>query len=274
MIPYIARTVGLVAAVLVAAPPAPAQSPADIMSTMMERYRDQVEDIDNYRVTQTVMGFENTTTLEKTMVDGFPVFRSVSSTGQGEMEIESPYSLMPKLAERGTLEGTETVDGEETWALAFDVEGLDLGAMESGTGLDELDVKTLRFWVDTDDYLIRKMHMDGEIAEGGTARPIEMTALMTDYRRVDGMWHPFRMEMKARGLMEAAGGVSREELAETRAQLEQLKHQLESMPPAQREQMEKMMGPQLEQLETMVSSGEFQATIVVESLETNVDLSS
>lgn len=270
----IVRAAGVAAAILVAAPAALAQTPADIMTTMMDRYRDQVSGIDNYRVTQQVMGFEDTTTMEKTMVDGFPVFRPVATEGEAQMDVESPYSMMPKLADRGTLEGTETVDGEETWALSFDVEGLDLETMEPG-GAGDFDMKSLRFWVDTDDYLIRKMHMEGEVVDEGTARPIDMTALLTDYRQVDGMWHPFRMEMTARGLMGAAGnGMSEEEMAETRAQLQQMQQQLESMPEAQREQIEKMMGPQMEQLESMLQSGEFNATVVVESLETNVDLSS
>jgi len=273
MLRRITGTFALIGAVLAVPPAVRAQSPAEILDTAMERYRDQVAGIDNYRLTQTAMGFETTSTLEKTTIDGFPVFRPVSSSDE-EMEFESPYAMLPQLIERGTLEGTEEVDGRRAWNLLFDVEGIDFVPVDPGEAGEEVRIRTLRLWIDEDDYLVRKMHMEGDVVEDGETRPVDITAILTDYRQVDGMWHPFRTEMTARGLVGGTGGMSEEEAAETRAQLEEMKEQLESMPTAQREQIEKMMGPQMEQLEKMLASGEFTVTITVRSLETNVDTSS
>jgi len=258
---------------VLAAPTARAQSPAEILDTAMERYHEQVAGIDNYRVTQEAMGFETTSTLEKMIVDDFPVFRPVSSSDE-EMEFESPYAILPQLTERGTVEGTEEIDGREAWKLLFDVEGIDFVPVDPGESGGEVRIRTLRLWIDDDDYLVRKMHMKGDVVENGETRAVDITALMTDYRQVDGMWHPFRTEMTARGLVGGNGEMSEEEAEETRAQLEEMKQQLESMPAAQREQIEKMMGPQMEQLEKMLASGEFTVTITVQNLETNVDTSS
>lgn len=271
MLRRITCTFAVVGTVLTA-PTARAQSPAEILDTAMERYREQVADIDNYRVIQEAMGFETTNTLEKTIVEGFPVFRPVSSSDE-EMEFESPYAILPQLAERGTLEGTEEVDGQQTWNLVFDVEGIDFVPVDPGESGGDVRIRTLRLWIDTDDYLVRRMHMEGDLVQDGATRPVDITALMTDYRQVDGMWHPFRTEMTARGLVGGTGEMSDEEAAETRAQLEEMKQQLESMPAAQREQIEKMMGPQMEQLEKMLQSGEFTVAVTVKSIETNVDTS-
>jgi len=59
---------------------------------------------------------------------------------------------------------------------------------------------------------------------------------MKDYRTVDGVSLPFRMEMIT------------DMSDEQRQQMEQMKQQLESMPEAQRERMQKMMGDQMEKL--------------------------
>ncbi|MFW6192180.1 MAG: hypothetical protein ACOC83_01730 [Gemmatimonadota bacterium] len=252
---------------------AQSQSAGEILQTALERYEARTEGIDNYTVIQEVMGLSTTTYFEKESVDGHPVFRMSSSSVQGMGEsddlddeaVTNPYQFLPELTERATLDGSETVDGLDTWAVSVeDFSGLDFGAP---TG-DEGDFRPTRgvFYLDKDDYLLRQMRVEGELEREGESAPVTMVARIGDYREVEGLLHPFRIDMQIEGITAA---VSEEERAEMEQQMEQLQQQLESMPESQREMAEGMMGPQLEQMREMLSSGAMEMTLEVTELRVN-----
>lgn len=262
---------------LVAALPeaARAQSAAEVLQTALDRYESRMEGIDDYTVTQEVMGFNTTTHFEKETVDGRPVFRVASTSMQGmgmeesgSMEDETvtnPYRLLPEVADRATLEGSENVDGMDTWAISIDdFSGLDFGAPTGGEG----DFEPTRgvFYLDKDAYLLRQMRVEGEMEREGRTTPVTMVARMTDYREVDGLLHPFQIHIRLEGISDA---VSEEERARMQQQIEQLEQQLESMPESQREMAEGMMGPQLERMREMLSSGAMEMTLQVTDLKVN-----
>lgn len=254
---------------------AEAQSAGEILQTALERYEARMEGIDDYSVTQEVMGMSTTTHFEKQTVDGHPVFRVTSSSVQGmgmeetgsidDEAVTNPYRFLPEVTDRATLDGSETVDGLDTWAVSIDdFSGLDFGAPTSNEG----DFRPTRgvFYLDKDDYLLRQMRVEGEMERDGEAAPVTMVARMSDYREVEGLLHPFRIDMRIEGITAA---VSEEERAEIEQQMEQLQQQLESMPESQREMAEGMMGPQLEQMREMLSSGAMEMTLEVTELRVN-----
>lgn len=267
----------LVVVPLVAAPPvtAHAQSAGEILGTALDRYEARMEGIDNYTVTQQVMGFTTTTHFEKETVDGRPVFRVASTSFQGETTepsgglddetVTNPYRLLPELVERATLDGSETVDGLATWAVSIDdFSGLDFGSPAGGEG--EFRPTRGTFYLDKDEYLLRQMRVEGEMEREGETTPVTMLARMADYREVEGLLHPFRIHMRLEGI---SGALSDEERAEMQQQMEQLQQQLESMPESQREMAEGMLGPQLERMREMLSSGTMDMTLQVTELEVN-----
>lgn len=254
---------------------AEAQSAGEILQTALERYEARMEGIDDYSVTQEVMGMSTTTYFEKQTVDGHPVFRVASSSVQGmgmeetgsldDEAVTNPYRFLPEVTDRATLDGSETLDGLDTWAVSIDdFSGLDFGAPTP----DEGDFRPTRgvFYLDKDDYLLRQMRVEGEMERDGEAAPVTMVARMSDYREVEGLLHPFRIDMRIEGITAA---VSEEERAEIEQQMEQLQQQLESMPESQREMAEGMMGPQLEQMREMLSSGAMEMTLEVTELRVN-----
>lgn len=246
---------------------ATAQSAEDILMTSLEEYEQRMEGIENYTIVQETMGFETELTFVRTEAEGRTVFvpKGQQEAGDG---MSNFYRMYPKIAERAELEGKESVDGEQCHVVAInDLSGLDLnqemgdqGAFVPTTGL---------LYVDTDDHLIRKMQMEGEITRDGQTSPMTAVTVLSDYRDVEGMLHPYLLNITATGL---AAGMSEEEAADARKSLEEMEENLEGMDPNQRAMVERMMGPQIEKLRKMLESGQFEITVITKEVRVNETL--
>ena len=266
------RSLGLVPLLLFVAAPAAAQSAEEVLNTALERYEEQIREVDSYTVTQEVMGFSTTNRFVKKEVDGHSVFVAAESAGDTAAGLPegwgNPYRMVPELASRATLTGTTTTDGHETWVIEIsDLEGLEFQGMTPSGVEGEFEPEQLTFHVDTDEYLFRRLGVKGTMTgQDGEARPIELDAAFRDYRTIQGMPHPFEIRVNVEGM---SGALSGEELAQARQQLEELRSRMQQMPEQQREMMERMMGPQMEQLEKMVTSGTMDVTVQVKEVRVN-----
>lgn len=204
---------------------ASAQTAASVMNDVRSTAEAMFEDVDNY-----VMKTDMYTAYYKKEDGGGPLqFRSaMQMNGQNRpMEgqaMQNQYEQYDKIAEHGVYAGTETVNGIECHVIRVD----------DPSKVDEKlsSVNEITYFIGVDDNFIHRMHMAGMNMRGDGG----MTMDMKDYRTVDGLSLPFRMEMLT------------EMSEEQRQQMEQLRQQMESMPKAQRERMKKMMGDQMEQL--------------------------
>lgn len=270
------RTKAMLVAVAVAtgtAPTAPvqAQDAQDILQTALDRYVERTEGVENYTITYGgFMGSGDFTTYhEKEVVDGFPIFRPVSVEGLPDESSSDwdPYRQFPEIAERAEYRGTEEIDGVNAHLVSIDdFEGLDFTPPNAGAG--EFEPETMTLWIDGADWLIRRMRIEGTAEIEGEEKPLTMVASMRDYRTVEGMPFPYETAIAVEGAM-AASGMSEEDAAEARQQLAEMKAQMENMPEQQREMMERLMGPQMENLEKMVGSGTFEMTLTVKDLKVN-----
>ncbi|MGD8728020.1 MAG: hypothetical protein PVH40_10265, partial [Gemmatimonadales bacterium] len=85
------------------------------------------------------------------------------------------------------------------------------------------------------------------------------------------MLHPFLVTVEVRGLADAMG-VSPQEMAELREQLDEMKKQLAEMPEAQRKMVEGMMEQRMAGLEQMLqNSGDGAMTIEMRVKELRVN---
>lgn len=254
-----------VAALALMPAPAAAQSGEELLQTAMERYESRAEGIDSYTVVQETMGSTSTLRFVKQTVDGHPVFLPEGSVGAAEM---NPWARFPELAQRAEVEGSETVNGVETTVLGIsDLEGLGFGeAMAESEAVSGFTPKEMTLYIDTDDYLLRRMKLTGTGQTGSGTSDMTLVADLLDYREVEGFSHPFRMEMSITGL---STGMSQEEMEEARQQMEEYQARLEAMPEQQRAMMEKMVGPQMEKLRKMLQSGSMDFAVTVKSLEVN-----
>lgn len=247
----------------------PAQSAREVLDAAMEAHRSRTEGIENYTVIQTVMGFRTTTHFERRTVDGESVLVPVSTMGSeaGQQVPENPYRMYGTLAERAELVGTEAVDGEECHVVEVtDLEGTGLAEAGPADSRGGWSPERLRMWVDTEDYVPRKMRMEEATSADGTGQPASFTVLFRDYRDVEGMLHPFRMELRTEGM---GGGMSEEERADLQESMAKMRKQMENMSPRQRKMMEKVMGGQLEKMEKMLTAGALDFTVTVEEIRVN-----
>jgi hypothetical protein len=251
---------------LTLAPAAGAQSAAEVIETAMARFEDRVAGIDNYTVTMDAMGFEVTNYFEKELVDGRPTFVLKSHSGQGQEGAGLLYHGFMEVVDRVQLEGRESVDGYDCFVLAVDdLSGVDFYPKMSDDE-DDFRPKHGTFYLDADDYLIRKLKMDGELLSESGWQEITMEIDFRDYREVDGMVHPFVFEMNVFGMQKAH---SEEELQQLREQLEEMKRRMAEMPEDQRAAVEQMMGPRIREMERMLDSDVMQVTTQVTELKVN-----
>jgi hypothetical protein len=262
-----ATTVQDPAAVRVADPEA-----AAILEAALARYEERARGIENYTVRQSAMGIESTVYFEREMVDGTPRFRSrlVEAMGReipSEFESgEDPYAALSALAGRTTLSGTETVDGHRTHVLVVEDFSSLPGLTPDAEGVRDADFDRATLYLDAENYVIRKMVMEGSMEREGERLPVTVTGVFEDYRDISGMLHPFRTVMTMDGMAPAASGADMEE---ARRGLAEMRSRLESMPPAQREMMERAIRPQMEQMESMMGGGGME--MVIEVLEIRVN---
>lgn len=246
-----------------------AQSGEEVLRTALERQEARMEGIDNYTIVQDVMGFEATTYFERTEVDGQSVFVARTQMGSeaAQRAPENPYGNFAELASRASLEGNESVDGEDCYVVAVtDLEGTDLFG-PTGQGEDAaFEPQRAVFYVDTDDYLIRQMTLHGTSTMQGSSQEASFTAHFQDFREVEGMIHAFETVVTTEGF---GAQMSEEDMEQMRRSMEEARAQMENMPEAQRKMMESMMGGQFERMEQMLASGSMDFTVTVKELRVN-----
>lgn len=200
----------------------------------------------------------------------------------GDQELEDAFSVLRQLQGRARLEGTETVNGRESWVLVVvDPSGIELGG-------GDFAPSSLTLYLDREELLPRGGVMAGEMEVQGERRPVTVQLTVDDYREVGGMLHPFRTEVAFEGLGPIMSEEEREELRENleearesmermREQREQMEKQMAQLPPAQREMMEQQMEAMpamqeqaLQQMEAMTEGGSFERmTMTVTELRVN-----
>lgn len=252
------------------------QSAADLMRRALDAQVERLSGIENVTVTQEVMGMETTMYMEKREVDGIPILFpvTVSMAGmtntvpQDMAQADWANPFQDEWVERARLLGEEAIDGHGTYVLAVeDFTGLEMPTIPGASGNPgDLHPTSVRFWLDQSDFVTRKVVMDleGTGADGSPSK-VHMELFLEDYREVDGYVHPFRTRTITQGLMEAVDM----DPDEARAQLEQLKVQLDNMPQAQRAMMEGMLRSQIDRLEEMLEGGEMEITITVKEIKVN-----
>lgn len=252
----------LLAALALAALPhfAVAQSAGDVLTTAMERYEERVRSIETYTVVQEVMGTDLTLRYTKEIVDGRPVFRARYVHEEEQLiplAANDVVSDLSGMIEHASYGGRHDVDGHATHAIQITEAGLASlsEAMARDAGGESFEARSMTMYVDAEEYVLRRVEMEGEMTQGDQVRAVATTIDFTDYRDVDGLLHPFRTTLSVEGTGDGSGGMSEEEMEEARKQIAEFDEQMAEMPEAQRAMIRRMMGDRIDQLRGMVEAG-------------------
>lgn len=228
---------------LVTAPTVQAQSVDAVVNKMQANYEKQLDRIDTYIVETNLYTSYN----KKVMTDGEATFETETKMKGAETAFASTtshstaYGLhFDRLKKHATYGGTKTIDGANCHVL----EVKDPKALDAQMG-DQ--AKRLTYYIDASEYVPVRMVMQtrgqGQ-AQAGSANEPTVTINMRDYKTVDGLTLPFRMEIQYDMNMSE----------QQKQQMQKMMEKMENMPAQQREQMKKMMGEsQMEMMKQMMS---------------------
>ena len=237
-------------------PPLEGQSAQEILQTALERNDSRTESVYNYTVVHEFLGFVSESYFERTDVDGRWVFAPrITATDLGGSRVRQeganhlgisawsdPFGHLSRWSNAATSEGTETVGGVLNWVVRIDdFTGSEWG-LTPGTYADGVFQPQIgRLYLDTRTYLVNRFDVSGTfLQQDGVARPVRIVADLTDYRTIDGLTHPFALDLEIFGI-----GVQSDEGAAAAALLEELQRQLESLGDEDRATVQSQVDAQL-----------------------------
>ncbi|NBC18415.1 MAG: hypothetical protein GVY18_13980 [Bacteroidetes bacterium] len=263
---------------------ATAQSAEEVLRNVYDTYMASIEDVDNFTVVTAMEGdmkiFDTMTAYHtKVEQDGEVGFETQTQTEGGLSDMagtatpqrsqSNPIAMMrtlyETLADEAVYEGTDTVDGEDVHVLYVeDASALYQDMTDDEAAEDAMQARDARFYVDTDEHVLRKMSMTMEMGEGEQAQTLESVTMMQDYREVGPMLYPYRMTTQMQNPMTPE---QRAQMEEAQKQMAEMEKQMANLPEAARERMQKMMDQVANQ--KGLNQDTIEMTMVVQDLQVN-----
>ncbi len=247
---------------------------ADSVEYVLDNYRQQyeksIENIDDY-----VMETDtHTVYYKKAYIDDRPYFRSwtdydsddiSAASGISDDELFTP-EMYETLKKTGVYEGIVDVNNHKAHVIYAE------NADDLFPEADEIEGEVIkaRFYIDTRQWVLRKMEFEIEEEIEGEIRTLKPTVIMDDYRDIEGMLVPFTTLMIIEGI---SGQLTAEEREEALQGFREMEERLEMMSPDEREMMKKMMGPQLEEYRKMLETDRLEIEHKIKDIRVNVGLS-
>jgi hypothetical protein len=236
-----------------------APSPDALADEVRRIQRGQIADISTVRITSEVVegigaGISSTTVMRKVMQDGEPVLEVETENSAGSFESSNFYDDTILELIRNASQITETrVDGEAAYEVLIDdvafLESFQQEELSAEEIADSHRPKEGKLWINKRHAYPHRMTLAFDAVEGGEMN-VELLFGEVEFHR--GLPVVRRTSMTMTGLESM---ISPEELAEAKAQMAELKAQLDAMPEAQRAMMESFILPQMEQFESMIDAG-------------------
>jgi len=285
---------------------ASAQDAESVIETMQEKQLERWQDVDLYMVEQSVLGFPVQNWMRRTEVeteDGdtqtffLPISSSSPLPGQCENTLEltqaelddftasagmpggnesgdaqeagssmTAYTAgyMLKFTETAELVGTEDVDGRSTYHLRSE----DVDQVQPMMEGEEYRTDAVNMWIDSEEYVPRRMLIEGTVTSAEGSRPMTIEMTLSDYRNVPGsnLYEAYAQSMQMTGMLNAE---QEEQMRESQAQMAEFEQSMADMDPGQRAVMEQMMGGQLETLRQLASGGGFDVSLQTDRIVPN-----
>lgn len=267
----------------------PAMTADQVINNMIDSYKKQMRSINNITIRTSdgvtyqkmdhqsdpavyMMRSEQTVNGMKTIsvYDGEYYWTKNMSTGNVSKEEaeSSPLQFYESLKEMNAeYGGTKQVDGHKCHVLNLNDADVEKFGHSTGTtampGQQEDEMKAdVSLFVDAEKWVVRKMVMDiNNYKMQDKEREGTVVVENTDFRDEQGMLVPW----------ETVSTVTIEMSEEEKARAEEMKKQMENIPPDQREEAEKYMGSGMEMSADMMD-GEMKIVRKVTQVRVNTDL--
>lgn len=253
------------------------QSVSEIVAHYGAENERRLEGVDNVLLVQSVMGMSSELYMEKVESNGSVMLQPRVMRTQGmtiplqpgasdAAFLGDPSVYLFEFADEAELRGTELVDGVETTVLSIeDLTGVAFG-LPGLSAQQDMEVRSLRLFVDTEDWVIRRMEASAEVTTPGGPSEATLRADLTDFRATGEFIHPFRIVASIGGM---GSGVSSAEIEQARRFLEEMEEQLEEMPAGQRQVVQQIMDSQMQNLLDMLASDSITVEIDVQEVRLN-----
>ena len=185
----------------------------------------------------------------------------------GRVGATATVRAMTAFGSRAEVVGTESVNGREAFVLR--AEGLSDVDMSSPDMDAQFTLNTLSVWIDTDQYVILRTRMEGDLTAEGETKPMTMERVAEDYREVGPLYEPFRQKMRITGLMDALNEKDRKKLQEGRKQMAEAEEQMAKMDARTRSMVEGQMKKVRKMLAALEANGAFESETDVARIEIN-----
>lgn len=207
----------------------------------------------------------------RTMMGGLAQASRLMAAGSGaersDPAADAAASIdgMAAFTERARLLGTEEVAGRPAFHLVAE----DVNQVQRADG-QEFRLDTAHMWIDTREYVLLKMQIDGVASAGKESRPMTIETVRSDYRTVPGsrMYEPYRQVMRMSGVMTPE---QQAELQQSQKKLAEVEQKVAAMPAGQRDMAMAQMGPQMAMLKKMAAGGGMEMVTDVRQILVNPD---
>ena len=192
---------------LIPAGAARAQSVREVVEGMYAAAERQAVGVQDYTLTQLVMGVETFSYFEKEVLDGHPVFRLQMSDGAGfslslageDYGLGDVFLYGPRLIEHGRYAGTEQIGNFSVHVIAVD----DAAALEitspSGAGSAEFAAKSVSLYVDATMMVPRRIVLVGESTTAVGPAELAIQIDMESFLPIESLWVPFKTTLSVAG---------------------------------------------------------------------------
>ena len=187
---------------------ASAQSVAEVVEGMYAAAERQAAPVQDYTLTQRVMGVETFNYFEKEIIDGRPVFRLKMSDGAGfslslageDVGLGDVFLYGPDLVEHARYEGIEKIGNFSVHVLAVD-DAATVGIVPPGSAdQSAFTPKSLRLFVDTTLMIPRRVVIEGDATTDTGSRPLTIQMDMASFLPIESLWVPFMTSLQVAGM--------------------------------------------------------------------------
>jgi hypothetical protein len=184
-----------------------AQSVEEVIEGMYAAVERQAASVQDYTLSQQVMGIDTYSYFEKESVDGHPVFRLKMSDGSGfsfglagdDVGLGDVFIYGPKFLEHGVYAGTEQMGNFTVHVLTVEGEAAQEIVPPTGPTQVEYRPRAVRLYVDAEMMVPRRIRLEGDAMTDTGPQDLSIQLDMQNILPIETMLVPFLTKIEIAG---------------------------------------------------------------------------